>query len=455
MKETAVKIHKFLLICFVLLGFELSNFCCKSKETPRFNFILISIDTLRADHLQSYGYLRKTSPNIDRIAQNSIVFNQAISQSSWTLPAHVSMMTGLFSGEHGLLYYDDEGLEDKKRFGIMDRKLPTLANILKKHGYETVSFNGGAWIDSRFGLGKGFKIYEWGGRYFADNVPKSIEWIKANKKSNFFLFLHAYDCHHPFNAEKRFNIFDEYSGDRETKELIAQFQSIDEIHSPEYQYIVSQYDAGIRRADYYLGQLFDFLEVENLMDKTVLVITSDHGEMLLERHGRWGHIYPLYEELIHVPLIIKIPGRTGSRVQKQVPASVSILPTILDIAGIKDKNSREEFNLMRIFREKDFSFDYILSETGRKMNARLCRSLRSEDWKLTYYSQEKQESQLELFNMRTDKLEQDNMVKDNPNTVRDMLNKFNAFGFKRKSKNSERILDEKTLQKIKSLGYLK
>ena len=449
------KIRRYFVIICILFSFGIIYSCKKREPSSNFNFILISIDTLRADHLHSYGYPRETSPNIDRIAEDSLVFKQAISQSSWTLPAHVSMMTGLFGGEHGLLYYDDEGLEDKKKFGIMDRSLPTLAGILKKHGYKTVSFNGGAWIDPSFGLGKGFEIYKWGGRYFADNVPKSIEWIKANKKSNFFLFLHAYDCHHPFNAENRFNILEEYSGGRETKELIAQFQSIDDIHCQEYQYIVSQYDAGIRRADYYLGQLFDFLEEEKLADKTVLIITSDHGEMLLERHGRWGHIYPLYEELIHVPLIIKIPGRTGSQIQKQVPATVSILPTILDIAGIKDQNSREAFNLMRIFREKDFSFDYILSETGRKINTRLCRFLRSEDWKLTYYSKEMQEYQLELFDMRTDRLEQHNVVKDNPNTARDMLNKFNAFTFKKKGKNSERIIDEKTLQRLKSLGYLK
>jgi arylsulfatase A-like enzyme len=283
---------------------------CRSGKSPEsdlkdYNIILISIDTLRADHLHCYGYERDTSPNIDRIASESIVFENAVSQSAWTLPAHASMLTGLLPSEHGLIFYDNEGLGNKKGFGTLDGNITTLAEILKTFAYTNVSYNGGAWIDPAFGLRQGFDIYRWGGRYFKDNVPKSISWIKANPDKKFFLFLHAFDVHAPYNASPEFNVFYQYRGSFPAEKIT--FYTIESLESPEYEYIVSQYDAGIRRADHDLGPLFDLLRERELSKKTILIITSDHGEMLGER-GKWDHIYPLYEELIRVPLIIKIPG---------------------------------------------------------------------------------------------------------------------------------------------------
>jgi arylsulfatase A-like enzyme len=439
----------------LLIGLGLLPSCTRHPDANAYNFILISVDTLRADHLSCYGYGRKTSPNIDRLAAESILFENAISQSAWTLPAHVSMMTGLYGAEHGLLFYDKGGEKDKQSYGTMNDSLPTLAGILKTHGYRTASFNDGGWVDPIFGLNKGFDTYKPEGRYFRANVRKSIKWIRQHKKGRFFLFLHGYDVHQPYNAAPKFNVFHGYSGPQDKNKLIAQHQLIQDITSNEYEFILAQYDACIRRADSALGKLFEFLQTEGLENRTVIILTSDHGEMLLERHGLWGHIYPLYEEILHVPLIVKIPGRRGTSVRTQVPASVSILPTVLDIAGIDDPNARSDYNLMRLFREKDFGFDRILSETGLKTDLRLCRSIRTETWKLVVHtSGDNREPQSELFHLETDPLEQRDRAPDNPSQVHTLFNMFENFRQTFRGKNPEAFLDEKTLERIKSLGYV-
>ena len=421
---------------------------------PGYNIILISVDTLRADHLYCYGYERETSPNIDRIAREALLFENAISQSAWTLPSHASLMTGLLPSEHGLIYYDEDGLQNKTMIGILNRDIPTLAQVLKRQGYLNISFNAGAWVDENFGLDSGFHIYQWGGRYFKDNVTHSLKWIQNNIQSKFFLFLHAYDVHTPYNASKKFNIFYDYQGQYEMNQIKPSM--IESLSSPEYKYIISQYDAGIRRADYYLGLLFDLLDKENLMDRTIIIITSDHGEMLKKLHDKWGHIYPLYEELIKVPVIIRIPGVKSERIKNQVPGSISIAPTVLDILDIKNKDFNFDNSLMNFFSKKEFCFDYILSETGRFRKERLCRAIRTDKWKLMFYTQGNKMPRCELFDLENDKAEQDDIAKENPDKVRELLNRLlSTIEEIPSGKAKEAALSKSTIEQLKALGYIK
>jgi len=442
-------------VLFFFLAFSMFT-ACRSGKSPEsdlkdFNIILISIDTLRADRLHCYGYERDTSPNIDRVASESIVFENAISQSAWTLPAHASMMTGLLPSEHGLIFYDNEGLDHKKEFGTLDPKITTLAEILKTFAYTNVSFNGGAWVDPTFGLRQGFDLYRWGGRYFKYNVPKSIGWIKANPGKNFFLFLHAFDVHAPYNASPEFNVFYKYRGPSKAEEIT--FDKIESLESPEYQYIVSQYDAGIRRADHELGQLFELLDETGLSKRTILIITSDHGEMLKER-GLWGHIYPLYEELIRVPLIIKIPGFKRATIKGQVPAMTSILPTVLDLLGIPFEKDIMKNSLMPLIRGGDARFDAIISETGRVKRHRLCRAIRTEKWKLIYYEEANEKPRVELFNLESDPGERQEVSRQNPKVVEELLEKLLSFRGSRRYEAIKKKIDQKALEQLKSLGYI-
>ena len=133
------------------------------------NVVVISLDTLRADHLGSYGYAAPTTPNIDRLAAHGVVFEDAISQSAWTRPSHISMMTGLYPVEHGIV---SMSLDAR-----LSPSVPTLASVLRSHGYATASFNGGANLAAHFGLDTGFDVYRSVGKRLGDNVDAALEWI--------------------------------------------------------------------------------------------------------------------------------------------------------------------------------------------------------------------------------------------------------------------------------------
>lgn len=451
MKERAIKEGIFFLIILSIFA------ACRSGKSPEsawkdYNLIIISVDALRADHLHCYGYARETSPNIDRIASESIVFENAISQSAWTLPSHASMMTGLLPSEHGLIFYDNEGLDHMEEFGTLDPEITTLPEILKNFAFTNVSFNGGAWVDPTFGLRQGFDVYRWGGRYFKYNVPKSIGWIQANPGKKFFLFLHAFDVHAPYNASPEFNVFYKYRGPYKAEEITL--DKIESLESPEYEYMVSQYDAGIRRADHELGQLFKMLEETGLTKTTILIMMSDHGEMLNER-GTWGHIYPLYEELIRVPLIIKIPGIKKAVIKGQVPAMTSILPTILDLLGIPFDKDIMKNSLKPLIQGRDVRFNEIISETGRIKGHRLCRAIRTKKWKLISYEEEKKPSSVELFDLENDPDERHDVSEQNPKVAEELLGKLLSFRGSRRYEAKKKKIDRQTLERLKSLGYLR
>lgn len=423
-------------------------------EGPGWNVILISVDTLRADHVGCYGYGRDTTPHIDAESRNAWFFHSAVSQSAWTLPAHASMFTGLLPSELGLVFYDDEGLEKNDRVGKMDPRLSTLAKILKDYGYSTAGFHGGAWVNPVFGLNAGFDIYRWGGRYFEDNVNEALAWLEENGEKRFFLFLHGYDVHMPYNADKKFNVFYDYKGKYDPSD-IKPGKTPAEPGSPEHDYILSQYDAGIRRADYHLGRLFDRLAQKDLFEKTILIITSDHGEMLNMRHGEWGHIFPLHEELIVVPLIIKVPGSGRADVHRQVPATTSLLPTVLNLLDIEHEQVDYRQSLVPAAAGKKHAFKHVFSETGKVLRNRFCRCLRTEKWKLLVYREENKGTWFELYDLENDPEEKMNLAESRPEVVRELKDALLDFTMAETLQTGRKGLDKKTLEELKSLGYIR
>ena len=154
------------------------------------NVVLISLDTLRADHVGAYGYPRPTTPNIDALAAQSVVFEQAVSQSAWTRPAHASMLTGLYPAEHGIVSIA-RGL-------ALAPTQPTLATTLAEHGYATAAFTGGGNMSAHFGFDNGFATYRSPGRRLSDALPEIGRWLDAHRDGPFFLFVHAFDPHRPY-----------------------------------------------------------------------------------------------------------------------------------------------------------------------------------------------------------------------------------------------------------------
>jgi arylsulfatase A-like enzyme len=330
---------------------------CRDRAAPYVcrdcNVLLISMDTLRADHVGAYGHARPTTPNIDRIAERGVLFSNAISQSSWTRPAHMSMFTGMYPAEHGYL-----ALVDRKR---LSKTVPTLASVMAEHGYTTVAFTGGVNMSASFGFDRGFDLYRVNGRYYRDSLEEVKYWLDGVNDKKFLLLMHGYDPHTPYRCDtidrQALSLPRPPSGKgfrhacrREKAKRILRF--------------VDEYDGGIRKGDRYIGKLLAYMEELGLLDNTLIVFTSDHGEEFLE-HGRCFHLTTLYREVLHVPLIIAGPGIKPRTVAELVPASVSVAPTILDLVGIAD-HPLPGPSLAAALEGKTPHFDYVQSETFRR-----------------------------------------------------------------------------------------
>ncbi len=309
------------------MALALAAAACGGNATyscPDCSIVLISLDTLRADHVGAYGYSRKTTPNIDALAARGVVFENAISQSSWTRPAHLSMFTGLYPAEHGVV-----GLSDRRR---LDDATPTLARVLAANGYTTAAFTGGVNVSRVFGFDQGFAEFRSNGRYFRDNLEETRYWLDQHRGEKFFLFWHGYDAHTPYPGEA----MDRTALDvAERPPRVGLRRVCKREDAPKrIARFVDEYDSGVRRGDRYVGKLLAELARHGLLEKTILVFTSDHGEEFLEHRGCF-HVNTLYREVLHVPLVIVAPGLPARRIPDLVPASVSIGATILDLAGIQ------------------------------------------------------------------------------------------------------------------------
>jgi arylsulfatase A-like enzyme len=285
------------------------------------NILLISMDTLRADHLGCYGYEQQTSPNIDRLAERSVVFERAVSQSAWTRPAHASMLTGLYPVEHGIVAMS--------RNGGLNPSIPTLAGILSHAGYRTGAFTGGANMSAHFGFGQGFESYRSPGRRFEDHLPAIERWLDRDDGRPWFLFVHGFDPHRPYKslpADRKALGLPRLParGARTTCKTGGDPAAL----AP----LVAEYDAAVHRGDRSIGRLLEIVGARGGSEKTIVVFTSDHGEEFLE-HGRCFHIRTLYREVVQVPLIVSVPGISARRVDQVVPASAAITPTLLELVG--------------------------------------------------------------------------------------------------------------------------
>jgi arylsulfatase A-like enzyme len=310
------------------------------RSVKKSNVILVSIDTLRADHLGTYGYTRETSPALDSLAQDSAVFLNTFATSAWTLPSHASMLTSLFGFNHQI-YYNDE------RIGP---SLATLADVLRQDRFFCAAFTGGVYVGSRYGFSKGFDSFsERQGDFSVHDAAERAfqavsEWIGQNQDKYFFLFVHTYqphspyDCPAPYNSVflghdsnlQKVNILD-YLGGRE-----GTFKPLSE---EERQDFIGLYDGEIRYTDEWLIKpLLSRLKQLALYDRTMVIVTSDHGEEFFD-HGGWEHGHTLYHELLRVPLIMKFPNSKfrGKRIETIV-SQVDVMPTILEEMGIDDKD---------------------------------------------------------------------------------------------------------------------
>lgn len=333
-----LKVSLIILAILLLVGAGFFLYSRKSNTTnltfgqyKDFNVLLITLDTLRADHLPAYGYTQVRTPHLDQLAERSYIFEDAISHVPLTFPAHTSMFTSLLPISHGV--------RDNSAY-LVDPKETTLAEILKTNGYTTSAFVSAFVLDSRFQLDQGFDFYFDHfdlGEFKSENIAVSIrdiqrrgdetefeaaQWLKKNKEKRFFTWVHLYDPHDPYSPPEPY--LSEYS--------------------------TNLYDAEIAFTDSVVGRLLEKLEEFGLKDRTIIVITGDHGEGLNE-HSEATHGSFVYNTTQHVPLFIHLPG-TGQERVKGVAGHIDIMPTLLELLGIRPLSNFQGHSLLPLMNGK-------------------------------------------------------------------------------------------------------
>ncbi len=290
------------------------------REAARPNLLFITIDALRADHLSAYGYPRPTSPRLDRLAAEGIRFANAFTSAPMTLPSMAQIFTSTYFPR-----FDSPNLMSALAAGTALQTKAIATNVYLQH-----------WLILQ--TRDGFDSLTPVGSWRVDGiVRRTLEWLDWRKPGPFALFLHVLDTHVPYRPPGEYNTMfadPEYHGrvgDEFTDRVGAQ---AGEYNADDQARIVSLYDGGLRFVDTELGALFDGLEKRGLLDRTMIVISADHGEELWD-HGSFFHGQSLYDELLHVPLIMRLPGRAHAGTVVTTPVrSVDIVPTITEVLDL-------------------------------------------------------------------------------------------------------------------------
>jgi arylsulfatase A-like enzyme len=401
-------ISKYLILIF------LAGFVCacggqeEEKGENRFNVLLISIDTLRPDHLGCYGYGRDTSPNIDALADRGAIFLNTVSSTSWTLPAHISLLTGTDISVHGVAN-DGIGLH---------RGIPLLAEILQQKGYRTAAFCSSPYLNPAFGFDRGFDIYhntdlendgfedtvfledrdQWQEVHEEVTSPRisrlAVDWLDRHKEEPFFLFLHMWDPHFDFVPPPPYDTrFDpDYKGKVTSSHFMFNKDINADMAPRDLEHIIALYDGEIAFTDYHLGRVFDRLKELGIFERTLIIITGDHGEEFFE-HGNKGHRITLYDESVKIPLIVILPGMDlkGMKIARQA-GIIDIAATILDYLGLPVKLPMHGRSLLPLLEGGDIDdANPMLLELEDKL-----RALRTNRYKLLFNIEHRQTIILDL-----------------------------------------------------------
>ena len=291
---------------------------CAPEPKPR-NVLLLMVDALRADHLGCYGYERETSPRIDALANESVLFLNAYAQSPWTKPSIPTLFTSLYPIQHGVYEGEKPDSAGYLESDVLADEFLTLAEAFKQAGFRTAAFVNNAHLPASQGFSQGFDVYEQGDLSAAEIQQGFFEFVDQAPEAPFFAYLHYLDVHWPFEPESPFDerfagpeapAFPGPDGWRGLTDAINQGRI--RLSPEEHQQLVSLHDGGIAELDHHIGELLERLRQQGRLDQTIILLTSDHGEELLE-HGKVGHGETLFDEVIRVRMLIRLPGSAGAR----------------------------------------------------------------------------------------------------------------------------------------------
>ncbi len=388
------------------------------------NIVLISIDTLRPDYLSCYGSKKVKTPNIDSLAQRGILFRNTVSAAPVTLPSHISIFTGLIPPSHGV--HDNSGF-------VLDPKINTMTEILHENGFKSAGFLGGFPLDSRFGLNQGFDYYDdsyppmiskatglrMPERKAEEVVDSALKWLQTQTNNHWFVFIHLYDPHFPYDPPERF------------RKLYSQ-----DLYAGEVAYTDEQ-----------VGRILSFLKSNGMEKKTLVILTSDHGESLGE-HGEGTHLIFAYESTLRVPLIL---APLNAKILEQRVRLIDVAPTVLASVGLQFHQPIDGVSLLPLIGGKKMSNSPSYFE-ALSMNL-------SSNWAPLrgFYSENFQFIQLpisELYDLQKDPAETNNLCVN-----ADLCKKWNQkfishFGRFEKKTSEVKPVDSETEEKLRALGYV-
>jgi len=403
----------------------------ESGWTGKYNVLLITVDTLRADHLGSYGFSQAETPSMDRLASDGVLFERAETSAPITLPAHVSILTGTYPAFHGV-----------RNNGVyrLGPRAVTLAEVLQEHGYKTGAVISGYPLVTRFGLSQGFESYD-------DHLPPEktrqigyrerraeevsrlgVAWLNSAANQRFFLWLHYFDPHAPYAPPSPFA----------------------------ERFPLNPYDGEVAYVDHAIGEVLDSLASLNLLDKTLVVLVADHGEGLGD-HGEATHGVFLYESTLRVPLILSLPGPLprGRRVSTPV-RTIDLMPTILRLLDLPQPDDLQGTSLLPLTSRRPP--DLLLKSLSESVLPREnfgwseLSALRIGDWKYILAPRQ------ELYDLRTDPNEKNNLAGQREGDTVRMREEIHKLMQDAASSGApiayRQELDETAREKLRSLGYL-
>jgi arylsulfatase len=419
-----------------------------ADRNRRPNVVLILIDTLRADHVGHLGYERATTPHLDALAEESWVFERATSAAPWTNPAFAAVFTGreprtLFTGAAAMK---------------IPEAVPRISQLLGAEGYYTAGIISHTFLGEQYDFHLGFDHWDQTsirgprGNTSPEITERALSWLEEDPSQPFLLVLHYFDPHPDFRPRPGFTFGEPYEGTvhsgwgniRQLQKLAREGALTDK----NIQHLRDVYDSEIAWTDAHIGKLLDALRRRGLFDEALVVVTADHGEAFMDRPSRWiGHGDNLHKELVHVPLIVHLPGQSvGERVRDTV-GTIDVLPTILDVVGAEAASSTEFQGRSLV---GDRSDRPVFSETQRRAHHEAITQGR---WKLIY---EPRKGTTALFDIEADPNELHDQSHLHPDVANELLTLLETWEREHAPPSapvSPPELSESEKERLRALGY--
>ncbi len=430
---------------------------CAAPE-PAQNLIIISMDTVRRDHIPVYGYARNVTPRLAQLAERSVVFDNAITQDTNTVPTHMSIFTGLYPHTH----------RSQTNGTRLAPGRVTLTSILKESGFRTGAFVGGHPLRAACGLDRGFDVYsDEGIDYKRDgklSTDLALEWLKGVGAERYFLFVHYYDAHGPYRSKSGYE-----------RKFVSKVEG-PELRVPEYQqlqhpsgrkatrlgFYVDSYDTMIHYVDDQIARLLEAVQLE----KTIVIVTTDHGETLGERHHVLDHGGQVFDEQLRIPLVVHAPGVAPRRVEALVE-TVDFLPTALELLGIAlpEELGVQGQSLTPLLRGRTPQWRKLAFGTARAVSGRHAdrgyrldgrrriRTARSLRWKLIHYPGIERDY-VELYDLQKDPGEMLNVAGSFAQLREVYMHALDGWASDSPAAGPSKDLPTEHIERLRSMGYL-